>query len=587
MIIRHITPSLLVIFSCLIWLAGCGDPPGEQQPPGAGASGVITFDLASASEISFIEAAFEASGVAVQECAPDGTGDWHEVELEESLIVIGETKLTLPELERGAELCSLRVEPETSLNVLGEMTVGAVVESFALEMKIREMQFDFIAPEVVSGETGLALVVQLAQADWTSPDFIGVPPEPKRGVLIEIGPSDPRHSVLCQQVFRFSRVFVDPDGDGLLTNDEVNADFSSPPVGGPAAMRTEPGMVALGSPRCLDGEGAEVDCASGDVDTYSPALWVAPEEGADWLLVETRPSFPAPVTLSDVAHDGEFFVAVGQTTLESGQDEVGTLVTSLAGVVWGGWLRGAPLHGVTKGAGDRPWVAVGAACGRLHSTDGVVWSDSSCDQDVVVYRDVTWTEAGPGGDGMYVAVGDEGQWAWSKDGSSWIEGGSLSHPDGASGLSGFREVTVLSDGRVVAVGIGGDIKVLENPDELASAAATWSDLVAPFNPDLTDVIAYSSQDSGEEIVLAVGFQSGPVLTVVDLAADGGPFVDNVVLSTGHLESLVATGKDTFVGGGNEGLWTWFGDPQDATPPVALQEELVTDDILKVIAYTPQ
>jgi hypothetical protein len=585
MITRNIAPSFFVIFASCLCLVGCVEMP--EDPPGSRprGPGLVSFELAPATGLAYTEAAFDASGVAVQECAPDGTGEWYELELEESLVVIGETRLLLPELDRGTELCSLRVQPETSLKVLGEMTVGASVDPFALEMKIREMQFDFVDPAVVGDEDGASLVVQLAQADWTSPEFIGVPPEPKRGVPIEIGPQDPRHSVLCQQVFRFSQVFVDSDDDGVLTGGETP--FSSPPVGGPAAMRTEPGIVALGDSRCLDSEGEDVDCASGDVDTYSPALWVVPEAAADWLLVETRPAFPVPVTLSDVAHDGRFFVAVGHTISESAQQEVGTLVTSLAGVVWGGWLRGAPLHGVAKGEGDRPWVAVGSACGRLHSADGVVWSDSSCDQDVVVYRDVTWTEAGPGGDGMYVAVGDEGQWAWSKDGVSWVEGGSLSHPDSANGLSGFREVTALSDGRVVAVGVGGDIKVLQNPGELASEAPVWTELVAPFNPDLTDVIVYPSSLSDEELVLAVGFQSGPVLAVVDLAADGGAFVDNVILNTGHLQSLVATGDETFVGGGNAGIWTWFGDPQAATPPVGLQDELVTDDIQKVIAYTPQ
>jgi len=547
----------------------------------------VTLQLATASGLSFDDASVELSGIAVQKCAEDGTAEWLEVDLEEPLVTLGETVLRLPELEVGAELCSLRVQPLAGLAVFGGMEVGSVVEHFVLELNIREMQFDFLTPQIVGEEGELSLVVQLAQAEWTSPDFIGIPPEPERGDLIELGPSDPRHSVLCQQVFRFSHVFLDSDGDGGLSFDETDTALSTAPVGGPGAMRTEPGIVALGSSRCLNTAGEEVDCGSPDVDRYSPALWVEAEAGASWELVETRPSFPSPVTLSDVAHDGAFFVAVGQTSSENAQDEVGAVMTSLAGVVWGGWLRGAPLHGVAKGAGTLPWVIVGAGCGRFHSPDGVVWIDNSCDQGVVVYRDVTWTHAGPSGGGMFVTVGDQGQWAWSEDGVSWVEGGSLSHPDSSGGPSGLLEIATLSDGRVVAVGVAGDIKILENPKELASANPIWTNLLALFGPDLTDVISYTSPDNDQEMVVAVGTQGGPILTVVDLAVDDGPLVDNYILETGQVQSLAVLANDRFVVGGDDGLWTWSGSPTALEPPVTLQEALVGDSIQKVLAYTPQ
>jgi photosystem II stability/assembly factor-like uncharacterized protein len=151
--------------------------------------------------------------------------------------------------------------------------------------------------------------------------------------------------------------------------------------------------------------------------------------------------------LHDVTYGNGLFVAVGQN---------GTILTSPDGARWTARASGADnfLSGVTYGNGL--FVAVGVAVRSssswlsgwlpgptmLTSPDGVTWTEQTSPTNNEL-KDVTY------GNGLFVAVGEDGTILTSRDGVDWTEQISPTN-------NSFLSVT-YGNGRFVAVGIYGTI----------------------------------------------------------------------------------------------------------------------------------
>ena len=134
---------VLCLLAVATSLGGCFEPGDDpvlpERSPTLFSPGVLTLHIGTATGLSFDEASVEVSDIAVQKCAEDGEGEWLALVLDDPVIAVGTTALPLPEMEVGTELCSLRIEPSTSLTILGSMEVGTAVEHFLLEMNVRGM----------------------------------------------------------------------------------------------------------------------------------------------------------------------------------------------------------------------------------------------------------------------------------------------------------------------------------------------------------------------------------------------------------------------------------------------------------------
>jgi len=260
-----------------------------------------------------------------------------------------------------------------------------------------------------------------------------------------------------------------------------------------------------------------------------------------------------PTEIQAADYGGGLYLAVGGAdTLANGQADQGVVLSSVDAESWGAWLVDEPLTGVTFANAEMGWVAVSATGATYLSRNGVAWKASDNTSLSFEVRDVDWSTAG-----FFVAVGDQGKWAWAAGDGQWTE----DVVDPSSSLLSFRKVSVTSEGNVLVVGDNGLWLELENPSEVVAglAPANWVERFVAGSPNLTDITVYSDVNTGETAVAVGPDMSVPVLvtqTVGGLDVSVPPQLTE--LGPGVQAAAIAIMDDRcFTIAGEAGLSSWL------------------------------
>ena len=524
--------------------------------------GQLRLLLAPALDVGVVlelEGVLPAPQIRVQECDTD---NWFEVVPDPEVDPAFGMRLALPPIEKGTALCELELGFTETLEILGKYEKDDGEEQeFILILSPEPVRIS-LPESIVDDETDVSLLVRLGQPNWLSPQQIGVPPEPKREGPVVIDVNHTAYYTCLQQLQSFSSIYPDLDGDSEVSlKEEAAADDSDVGVKEAAAPR----IVAFGTSICLDPEGLELDPCVG-ADTYEPVVYQSADQGDSWDRAEV-PSLPYPTQISGAAYSEGLYLAVGSyDSTGDGDPDGGFVMTSTDTRRWGAWVVDTPIASVVRGSQDSPWVAVGVGGETFRSDNGIAWQQNGPETSGIEFREVAWSS-----DGLYLALGDQGQWAWSSDGESWTPSSGLGP---AGSLSDARSLGFSQDGKLFVVGGGGAWSVLENVADSLSLglAEEWSDFSVPYTPSLVSLAFFQDPEEGEMAIAVSPMMPGPFLVKQSVAqtTESQPLV---VIEPGlgvRGKTIAATSDgQTLVMGGDEGVSCWhvsdFGTSLVASP----------------------
>jgi len=571
-----------LFLALLICLFGCSTSPSDDDdssPADDDDSGADDDDdsfagiVAEPGAVSVFLASAEAAGIEfepevelphvglrVRECGEEEEDDgvWHDVPIEGDGNLAFGSRVPLPPLPEGAQLCGVELTFEETLELAGSYEgVDGLPQPFVMLLNPEVLVFN-LPPAVVGPEEDIGFLLQIAQENWVSPHQIGVPPEPKRGAVVVVNETHIAYNSCIQQVEAFSHVYLDQDGDGQIGGVELSGVTDQ----GEQLPRADgKRFAALGESRCLDENGVELE-ACVEAEFYAPLVYTSNDQGVSWFLAET-PALALPAQLRSAAYSDGLYLAVGEFDSDaSGQADKGIVLSSIDAEVWGGWIVETPLAAITKGEGENPWVVLGSDGESYHSRNGFFWSRNPSATAGIEFNDVVWSQAG-----FYLGVGGQAEWALSGDGANWVDmpalGSLLS-----SGNSDLHGAVASSEGKVVVVGDSGAWLVLENPEEMVAGTEIpfWTAHTVPFSPDLTDVAVYEDSVQGESAVAVSPAMSAPVLVTQSVGSVMVALDPQLTeLDPGvRGASITVMGTSTFAMGGPEGLSCWTDEVFDAT-----------------------
>jgi len=203
-----------------------------------------------------------------------------------------------------------------------------------------------------------------------------------------------------------------------------------------------------------------------------------------------------------------------------------TQIVALGGITWTTRTSGFGanvIYGVTYG--DGLYVAVGDDGTMTTSTDGTTWTTRTSGFGTTRIYGVTY------GDGLYVAVGDDGTMTTSTDGTTWTTRTS------GFGANVIRGVT-YGDGLYVAVGDDGTMTT-------STDGTTWTTRTSGFGTTRIRGVTY-----GDGLYVAVG-RDGKLTT----STDGTTWTTRTSgFGTTHIRG-VTYGDGLYVAGGDSGKLT--------------------------------
>lgn len=164
----------------------------------------IAVRLAAASGLGFDSAETASPSLDLDSCGSTSMGT-------------GTTDVATGQTVVEPEFCGITLTTDGLLTVEG---TGPSSASFTLELDLSSVTVDFLAAEGMGPlDDGAAYYLELADTDWTSASALGLQPS----THTTIDSTDAVHDDLVDSLRLDSQVFVDTDGNGVLSTSERQA----------------------------------------------------------------------------------------------------------------------------------------------------------------------------------------------------------------------------------------------------------------------------------------------------------------------------------------------------------------------------
>lgn len=164
----------------------------------------IAVRIATASGLGFTSAKTDDPTLNLDTCGTTGMGT-------------GLVDVTSGQTVVEPEFCGITLGTDGLLTIAG---TGPSSSTFTLDLDLSSITVDFVAAEGMGPlDDGAAYYLELADADWTSATALGL----QASTHTTIDSTDPVHDDLVNSLQLDSRVFIDTNGDGVLSTAERQA----------------------------------------------------------------------------------------------------------------------------------------------------------------------------------------------------------------------------------------------------------------------------------------------------------------------------------------------------------------------------